>query len=159
MLISINHFTFHAYIIGNNQISYNYHIYHCIFTFTGFCHQFDVYLGKGHNPADGKGLPYHVVMNLSQGLRGKYHHLYFDSYFTSTPLALDLLRSGIYMCGTIRQNRKYFPEDLKNLPVRIQPGQYVAKQSKNFTAVVWMDNRHVSALSTNESLEQVKQMF
>jgi hypothetical protein len=58
-------------------------------------------------------------MNLSQGLRGKYHHVYFDSYFTSTPLALDLLRSGIYMCGTIRQNRKYFPEDLKNLPVRI----------------------------------------
>ena len=75
------------------------------------------------------------------------------------PLALDLLRSGIYMCGTIRQNRKYFPEDLKNLPVRIQPGKYVAKQSKNLTAVVWMDNRHVSALSTNESLEQVKQMF
>ena len=75
------------------------------------------------------------------------------------PLALDLLRSGIYMCGTIRQNRKYFPEDLKNLPVRIQPGQYVAKQSKNLAAVVWMDNRHVSALSTNESLEQVKQMF
>ena len=159
MLISINHFIFHAYIIGNNQILYNYHIYHCICTFTGFCHQFDVYLGKGHNPAVGKGLPYHVVMNLSQGLRGKYHHLYFDSYFTSTPLALDLLRSGIYMCCTIRQNRKYFPEDLKNLPVRIQPGQYVAKQSKNFTAVVWMDNRHVSALSTNESLEQVKQMF
>ena len=63
------------------------------------------------------------------------------------------------MCGTIRQNRKYFPEDLKNLPVRIQPGQYVAKQSKNLTAVVWMDNRQVSALSTNESLEQVKQMF
>ena len=75
------------------------------------------------------------------------------------PLALDLLRSGIYMCGTIRQNRKYFPEDLKNLPVRIQPWKYVAKQSKNLTAVVWMDNRHVSALSTNESLEQVKQMF
>ena len=63
------------------------------------------------------------------------------------------------MCGTIRQNRKYFPEDLKNLPVRIQPGQDVAKQSTNLTAVVWMDNRHVSALSTNESLEQVKQMF
>jgi hypothetical protein len=41
----------------------------------------------------------------------------------------------------------------------IQPGQYVAKQSKNLAAVVWMDNRHVSALSTNESLEQVKQMF
>jgi hypothetical protein len=47
----------------------------------------------------------------------------------------------------------------KNLPVRIQPGQYVARQSNNFTAVVWMDNSHASALSTNESLEQVKQMF
>jgi hypothetical protein len=87
MLISINHFIFYAYIIGNNQILYNYHIYHCIFTFTGFCHQFYVYLGKGHNPADGKGLPYHVVINLSEGLRGKYHHVYFDSYFTSIPLA------------------------------------------------------------------------
>ena len=99
MPISINHLIFHAYmcIIGNNQILYNYHIYHCIFTFIGFCHQVDVYLGKGHNPAYGNGLPYHVVMNLSAGRRGKYHHVYFDSYFTSILLALDLLKSGIYM--------------------------------------------------------------
>lgn len=96
-------------------------------------------------------------MNLSEDLRGKNHHIYCDSYFTSIPLALDLLRVGVYMCGTIRKNRKYYPEALKNLPVRLQPGQYVARRSEssNLTAVAWMDNRPVCALSTNESVDQV----
>jgi hypothetical protein len=97
-------------------------------------------------------------MNLSEGLRGKYHHVYFDSYFTSIPLALDLLRSGIYMCGTIRQNRKYFPEDLRNLPVRIQPGQYVAKQSKNLTngAAVYQWCGFKSRRGKNKNLTALK---
>lgn len=125
-------------------------------TTSGYCHEFDVYLGKGSNNTNGKGLPYNVVTKLTEELKGKFHHVYFDSFFTSIPLAVDLLKNGIYMCGTIRQNRRQFPEDLKvkNLPVHLEQGQYVARQSGNLAAVVWMDNRHVSVLSTNESIDQ-----
>ena len=104
---------------------------------------------------DGKGLPYHVVKNLSEELRGRFHHVYFDSYFTSIPLALDLLKSRVYVCGTIRQNRKKFPDEPKKLPVKLSQGQYVARHFTNLVAVVWMDNKFVSALSTNDSLDQV----
>lgn len=115
----------------------------------------DVYLGKGHCPPDGKGLPYHVVTDLTRELVGHAHHVYFDSYFTSVNLALDLLQDRIYMCGTIRKNRKKFPVDLKNITVRLNQGQYVCRQTNKMVAVTWMDSRHVSVLATNESLGTV----
>ena len=123
--------------------------------FSGFCHQFDIYLGKDNRPSDGKGLSYHVVVNLTRDLVGKFHHVYFDNYFTSVHLAVDLLKDGIYMCGTIRPNRKQFPLNPKELPVRLVQGQYVAKQSDNFIAMVWMDKKHVSVLCTNETVNEV----
>ncbi|CAG2227154.1 unnamed protein product [Mytilus edulis] len=122
--------------------------------FSGYCHEFDVYLGKGSNPNNGKSLSYHVITKLSEELKGKFHHVYFDSFFTSIPLALNLLENGIYMCGTIRKNRKQFPEELKNLPIRLEQGQYVGRQCQNLVAVVWMDKKHVSLLSTNQSIDQ-----
>ncbi|VDI60155.1 Hypothetical predicted protein [Mytilus galloprovincialis] len=75
-------------------------------------------------------------------------------FFTSIPLALNLLENGIYMCDTIRKNRRQFPEELKNLPIRLEQGQYVGRQCRNLVAVVWMDKKHVSLLSTNQSIDQ-----
>ena len=37
-----------------------------------------------------------------------------DNFFTSIPLFTDLLNSSTYACGTVRINRKYFPENFKN---------------------------------------------
>ena len=100
-------------------------------------------------------MSYHVVTKLTEELTGKFHHVYFDSFFTSIPLATNLLENGIYMCGTIRKNRRQFPEELKNLPVRLEQGQYVGQQCGNLVAVVWMDKKQVFVLSTNQSIEQV----
>ena len=61
-----------------------------------------------------KGLGARVVKDLTNTLKGKYHHVYFDNFFTRTELLTDLERDGIYSCGTARKDRKGFPEALKS---------------------------------------------
>ena len=39
--------------------------------------------------------------------------MYCDNFFSSPKLFDELLQRKLYACGTIRQNRKGFPEDLK----------------------------------------------
>ena len=53
-------------------------------------------------------------------LKGKYHPCFFDNYFTSASLLVDLSKNGIYACGTARKDRVGFPEALKkpSLPNR-----------------------------------------
>ena len=70
------------------------------------------YTGKQDSVVE-KGLGAHVVKDLTSSLKGKYHHVYFDNFFTSTQLLTDLEQDGIYSCGTARKDRKGFPEALK----------------------------------------------
>ncbi|CAG2252725.1 unnamed protein product [Mytilus edulis] len=121
---------------------------------SGYCHKFDIYMGKETAVDSTKGLGHRVVEKLAEDLHHKNHHLYFDSYFTSIPLLQDLLSNGIYGCGTIRQNRKGFPQDLKNAP-RMQTGQFVGRQTDNMVGVVWMDKKPVNVVASNESLIEV----
>ena len=78
---------------------------------TGYVSAFEVYTGKKGNTSE-KGLGAKVVKSLCTELYNSYRHIYFDNYFASVDLALDLLRSGLYNCGTLRSNRKRFPKRL-----------------------------------------------
>ena len=51
-----------------------------------------------------------VVKDLTKPLRGKFHHVYFDNFFTSVKLLEDLEKDGLYACGTARSNRVGFPQ-------------------------------------------------
>ena len=81
----------------------------------------------------------------------RYHHIYCDNFFSSVTLFLDLLRHGLYACGTLRQNRKGFPEDLKPFVKKgfKERGDSIIRQRENISVTVWQDNRTVSFLSTN----------
>ena len=70
-----------------------------------------------------------------------------DNFFTSIPLFADLLNSSTYACGTVRINRKYFPEDFK-IAKDLNPGESEFWQSGNFVATIWQDKRAVRFLST-----------
>ena len=48
-----------------------------------------------------------VVKTLTSELKGKYHHVYFDNYFTGLE---DLKKDKIYACGTAIKDRKGFPD-------------------------------------------------
>ena len=55
-----------------------------------------------------------MVKTLTNDLKHKHHHVYFDNYFTSYQLLVDLEQDGIYGCGIARRNRKDFPTALKS---------------------------------------------
>lgn len=44
---------------------------------TGYCLDFDIYVGKTGNPTEGKNLGYRVVMQLTAGLENRYHRVFF----------------------------------------------------------------------------------
>ena len=69
----------------------------------------DVYTGRGQV----EGLGAHMVKKLTEDLKHKNHHVFFD-YFTTYQLLEDLERDGIHGCGTARKDRKEFPGALKN---------------------------------------------
>ena len=59
------------------------------------------------------GLGAGVVKTLTSDFKGKYHHVYFDNFFTSLQLLEDLENNQIYSCGTARKDRKGSPDQLK----------------------------------------------
>ena len=77
----------------------------------GYFHTMEVYKGKENTPE--KHLGSRVVKDLAAPLKNKYHHVYFDKFFSSVGLLEDLRDDGIYACGTARTDRVGFPEALK----------------------------------------------
>lgn len=77
----------------------------------GYFNRFEVYTGKKETRE--KGLGERVVKTLTEDLKNKNHHVFFDNYFTSPKLLQDLEKDGIYGCGTARTDRVGFPAELK----------------------------------------------
>ena len=53
-------------------------------------------------------------------LQGKWRHAYYDNFFTSHNLLVDLERRGIYGCGSARKDRHGFPEELKKVKFKMR---------------------------------------
>ena len=90
-----------------------------------------------------RGLGTSVVMNLTDKIRNKNHHVYFDNFFTSINLLLDLQRRGIYSNGTMRHDQKGFPAEFKKYVKKGLPerGQHAAVQCGNFVYTLWQDTK------------------
>ena len=56
-----------------------------------------------------------IPITLMQKYLGKGHHFFVDNYYTSFALAEYLLQNDTYVTGTIRENRKQFPSELKRI--------------------------------------------
>ncbi len=90
----------------------------------GYIGDFSIYCGKSGDP--GVNLGTRVVTGLSESLKNKYHHLYFDNFFTSINLMETLLEDGIYACGTYRKNRKGLPQSVIQTKIRqLNRGDFV----------------------------------
>ena len=77
------------------------------------------------------------------------------TFFSSVNLLLDLLKVGLYGCGTLRSNHKGFPEDLKPLLKGLgERGEYKVRQHEQLTLSLWQDNRPVVVISTNSNPTQ-----
>lgn len=98
--------------------------------------------------------------------QSRYHHVYFDNYFSSIELLVNLAKDDIYACGTLRSNRVGFPTDLlrhvrEGLKSRSDYCVRQCKKAKNanwtknqkqsnrLAVSLWQDNRPVVVASTN----------
>ena len=92
-------------------------------------------------------------MKVGEDYLNKNHHFFFDSFFTSVPLANELLEKKTYSCGTFRTYRKGWPKDLlfskKMKADKTKTGEVRRRQRGSMMATAWQDKRLVNILSTN----------
>ena len=77
---------------------------------TGYFCDFNVYVGE-------EGLGERVVSQLCKEIEVYNYHVYCDNFFTTVSLFESLLEHHVYACGTVRRDRKGFPNDLKHVGV------------------------------------------
>eukprot|EP00731_Ephydatia_muelleri_P034280 Em0054g3a len=127
----------------------------------GYVQKVDVYAGKTMGERKDWNMGEQIVLDLTYHLRGKYHHVYCDNFFTSSRLLEELLANGIYGCGTVRQNTKGYPAHLKmsgkgkqaqrKLGL-INRGDMVAQQQGPLVSTVWLDDNDGDKLSTRRNI-------
>ncbi|TBU20030.1 transposase IS4 [Hamiltosporidium tvaerminnensis] len=74
------------------------------------------------------------------------YHIFTDRYYTSLPLAQELLNLNIHFTGTIHSNRKFLPNSIKK--PRFSENNTFACRSGNILLSAWKDKRIVLALSS-----------
>ena len=74
------------------------------------------------------------------------YHIFTDRYYTSLPLAQELLKLNIHFTGTIQSNRKFLPDSIKK--PRFSENNTFACRSGNILLSAWKDKRIVLALSS-----------
>lgn len=106
---------------------------------------FTIYSGNG-GELSGKGLASKVVTALMRGKFHKGHSLFMDNYYNSFGLASQLLRKHTYCTGTLRQDRKHMPADLKGM--KLKKGEKVERYAEGVMVGKWRDKRVVTYIST-----------
>lgn len=105
------------------------------------------YLGKTNNISE-KNQGERVVLDLV-GSIGSGYGITTDNFFTSLPLADNLLEKGMTLCGTLRKNKPYIPQEL--LPKPYKPAfssMFAFKERHTMVSYVPSKSKAVLLLST-----------
>ncbi|KAE9523001.1 hypothetical protein AGLY_016632 [Aphis glycines] len=118
----------------------------------GYTHDVNVYAGK--NQVNGKGLACRVVLKLSNPFLNAGRTIVTDNFYTSLPLANELLDKNTHLIGTLRSNRIRLPEIFKT---KLRPGEIIGRENINGIVVAkWYDKRDVSMMSTKHNINMVE---
>ncbi|CAK9826352.1 PiggyBac transposable element-derived protein 4 [Anthophora retusa] len=113
-----------------------------------YTYNINIYAGKNAT-AITKTRSHDVVMKLMSGLLSEGRILCTDSYYTSVPLAEELLEKNTFICGTVKMNRKFLPPQAKRKQHR---GGIMSLENRNGVKFLkWTDKRPVRMLSTCEN--------
>lgn len=107
---------------------------------TDYLCKFEVYQGKQHEQPNNRTLGEHVVLSLSEGIVTPGDQLFFDNFFSSTTLLLQLHDKCILACGTYRIHRKDLAAELK-VNNELDRGEFIWRRKKNVTAYQWRDTK------------------
>lgn len=91
------------------------------------------------------------MATLMQRILGYGHCLGLDNYYTDVILIEWLVANNIDVVGTIRANRRHFPENVMSKDTKAGRGAIEVSCSLNMWAMRWMDNKEVRVVSTFSS--------
>jgi hypothetical protein len=118
---------------------------------------FEVYEGKELDPST-TGATYDLVMRMTRAYQYQQHVLFTDNWFTSPTLLDALKQKGIYACGSVKKNRVGVPaipsEEVRDL----SKGEWIHKQKKDKSLVVWKDKKPVWILYNHVSPKEVSSL-
>ena len=77
------------------------------------------------------------------------YNLFTDNYYTSYPLAIELLHRHTILTGTLRKNRKHVSEAVKGK--KLKKGECVRQRKGQVMVCKWKDKREVLMLSTKHT--------
>ena len=122
---------------------------------SGYTYRFKIYTGKDNvpPPQGAFSVSERVVSDLIEPLLDKGYHLYFDNWYTSITLFKFLFERSTLACGTIRINRKGFPEPVKQ--AKLKRGEATSYRSNELLAMKFKDKRDVPMLTTVQNEEMV----
>ncbi|UJR12827.1 hypothetical protein I4U23_005296 [Adineta vaga] len=123
---------------------------------TGYLYNFDIYTGKQETRQGALGES--VVLQLINNLNLVNHQLFFDNFFTSIPLLLQLKQKKIGATGTIRTNRKLFPTELL-LKEKLKRGEYKYCSYNQISVVKWQDRKPVFVATNSFDPRETETIF
>ena len=104
-----------------------------------------------------------TVLRLVAGLpRHKNFKLFFDNWFASEELIIELLKMGFHSIATVRTNR--FKINFKSEKKVFEKGErgsydiYIHKLHENFICVRWLDNKPVHLVSIFVGIEPLERI-
>lgn len=119
----------------------------------GLILKFLVYAGSADEIVGGKGHTEKVVMHLLKEKLGKGHAVYMDNFYTSYSLSSRLLANKTYSTGTLRQDRKLVPNEVKTAVLK--KGETIARYGNRIMIGKWKDKRSVLYLSSEHENEMI----
>lgn len=138
---------------------------------SGYLWKFHVYAGRDKNIVDdGNGrkrktykctrvASVNIVLDLIQPLLHRGHALIMNNFYNCPLLARYLKRQNTDCYGTLRLNREFVPDSLKNLTkTDLRRGEVVASYCSDLSVMVWRDSCLVGMISTyhKNGIDQLK---
>ena len=95
------------------------------------------------------------MLEVAHDLLDKGYCLYLDNWYTSPKLVDNLFTRKTDVVGTMRTNRKEFPDFVRR--ARLKKGETIAEFRKKHMIMKWKDKRDVVLVSTfhDDSMEDV----
>ncbi|CAI6371066.1 unnamed protein product [Macrosiphum euphorbiae] len=117
----------------------------------GYTYNVQIYAGKSQ--VDGKGLACKVVLNLCQMYLNANRTITTDNFYSSLPLAYELLKNKTPLIGTLRSNRV---KVLGVTDAKLKRGEIVGKENADGIVIgKWRDKRDITMLSTRHGIDMI----
>lgn len=115
----------------------------------GYTFRLKVYTGK--SAALSRSLPTEIALDLAEPYLDVGRTLVTDNWYTSVPLAKELLERNTHLVGTLRKTRRNLPQVV--VKTNLGRGELIGRMSSDGILVgKWKDKRDVLFLSTKHDL-------